>query len=592
MSKSYRSFSEMIRLKSFQKMLKVILRYKWLYIGTIITDLLLVILSLVFAEATRRLFDMAPNISSNKLTLILSVFAGLAILSICFTYLNNWSRSLVNESIIYQLRHMVLSHLKRLPFSYHENTHSSKSNSIFFNELEIARNLLLWDILNLAILPFSFLIVGIYLVSVHPMLGLIAICIGPLQLISNLILPKKFKKAVERRNDVTHITFHHIGETLSGMREVKANQLENTLDHDFQGICKQGIHANVLYTKVNTIREIFRDIPSKIGHILGLGVGVVMVANNQIEIGGLVAFITLLDKVSVPFVSLVGVISNLQYSLAGTQKLFDLLENNVEEQHSGEFMRSAPPTIQFKNVNFEYKPGLHTLKNLNFSVPAGSSVALVGPSGSGKSTLVKLLYRFYDIQSGSIEIDGKSIETYSIDSLRAHMAMVSQDIFLFEKTIAENIQVGNLRASREEILHAAKLAEAYDFIMLLPNKFDSEVGERGVKLSQGQKQRIAIARAILKDAKILVLDEATSALDVNTEEMVQHSLGEWANNCTKIIIAHRLSTIKEADYVLFLDEGQIIEQGKPAELLKSNSRFRMYWNKQQNISLNEEIVNV
>lgn len=592
MSKQYISLREFMRLKSFKSMLKIILKHKWLFIGTIISDLILVILSLLFAETTRRLFNMAPNIPSNKLINILYIFVGLAIATICLTYINNWLRSLINESIIFRLRGMVLSHLKRLPLSYHENTHSSDTNNIFFNELEIARDLFLWDVLKLATLPFSFIIVGIYLMSVHPILGLIAICIGPFQLVSNLILPGKFKKAVKERNEITHTTFHHIGETLSGMREVKTNQLENEFDQDFQYICKEGIKKNVQYTKVNTIRKIFRDIPNNVGHILGLGIGGVMLTNNQIEIGGLVAFITLLNKISIPFVSLVGVISNLQYSLAGTRKLFDLLELPTEEITLGNPMGDFPPLIQFKNVNFEYKPGLQTLKNLNFTIPSGSSVALVGPSGSGKSTLVKLLYRFYDFQSGSIEIEGVPIQDYSIYSLRSFMATVSQDIFLFEKTIEENIKIGNLQSSKEEVLQAAKLAEADEFIKSLPNGFESEVGERGVKLSQGQKQRIAIARAILKKSKILVLDEATSALDVNTEEKVQASLEKWADNCTKIIIAHRLSTIKEVDYVLFLEAGKIIEYGKPAELLKSNSHFRMYWDKQQNLSPKKENNNV
>ncbi len=205
---------------------------------------------------------------------------------------------------------------------------------------------------------------------------------------------------------------------------------------------------------------------------------------------------------------------------------------------------------------------------------------MVGPSGAGKSTLVKLLLRFYEPERGNLYINGLPITQYSIDSLRSNMALVSQDIHMFDGTVLDNIRVGRMDATLEDVTRAAALAQALDFIQALPEGFDTHVGERGVKLSHGQKQRISIARAILRDAKLLILDEPTSALDVETEASFQKDLGEWAEHCTKLIIAHRLTTIREVDYVVFLDEGSVVEFGPPSQLLAAGGRFEEYWQRQ------------
>ena len=206
---------------------------------------------------------------------------------------------------------------------------------------------------------------------------------------------------------------------------------------------------------------------------------------------------------------------------------------------------------------------------------------MVGPSGAGKSTLIKLLYRFYEADSGTIRLAGRPLGEYSVDSIRRNMALVSQDIFLFDGTVCENIVLGRPDATGAEIERAARLAQADPFIRELEKGYDAEIGERGIKLSHGQKQRLSIARAILRNASLLVLDEPTSALDVETEASFQRDLGEWAAHCTKIIIAHRLTTIRDADYVLFLEGGRAVEFGTPAELLRSpDSRFASYWHRQ------------
>jgi len=313
-----------------------------------------------------------------------------------------------------------------------------------------------------------------------------------------------------------------------------------------------------------------------------------MMASGHIGVGGLVAFISLLDKVAEPFTTVVEVINNLQRFISGAGRLHHVMGLPEEDVHTGIPLTGKAPEISFDAVHFAYTEHHPTLQNISFTIPAGATAALVGPSGAGKSTLLKLLYRFYEPQHGIIKVDGVPLRQYTLSSLRDAMALVSQDIYLFDSTVANNISLGRDENPRERLERAARLAQAHDFIAKLPEGYDTRVGERGIKLSHGQKQRISIARAILRDAPILILDEPTSALDVETEESFQRDLGEWAEHCTKIIIAHRLSTIRQADIVIFLEDGVISEIGAPAELLRRHAgRFRSYWEKQTSYEFTE-----
>lgn len=580
MNKVFKTLSKALKDKAFQSFFRIVAKYKWLYVLNIISQIGLTITALIFAEISRRIFDMAPNIPYKTLGVILAAIIIVTALQIGLNFINSWMRSLLNESVVYAMRRDVLNQLQHLPLSFHENNHSSNSFNIMYSELEIVKNFLVFDLQRLITLPLSFVIIGIYLVTVHPLLGAIAIIIGPMQLISNLVLKKKFQKAVELQNKVTRDVFFTISETLHGIREIKANQLEESVDNRMKGIQEKGVEYNVLLTQVSMIRSIVKDAPGQLGYVLGIGVGAVMMASGNIGPGGLVAFITLLGKVAEPFTALVEIITSIQRSVSGARKLYDVMSMPLEEKNKGISLQLPIKSIKFSKVGFHYNPGMEIINGVDFEIKGGSTIALVGPSGAGKSTLIKLLYRFYDPQKGTIEINGLPISTYSIESLRNVMGLVSQDIFIFDGTVFDNIAAGRPDTPMEDVKRAAMLAQANEFIDKLPKGYDTEVGEKGVKLSQGQKQRLSIARAILRNAPVLIMDEPTSALDVETEAMLQQGLGEWADSCTKIIIAHRLSTIRQADYVIFLDSGNVVEHGTPAKLLKINGRFRSYWEKQ------------
>lgn len=541
------------------------------------------------AEALRRLFDALPNVPAPLLQGVLLAMAGLTAVRLLCTYLEAWFGSLLNETVVYALRRDVLNQLQHLPLGYHEGRHSSEAMNVFWHDLETAKNFIVADVQRLIALPISFIIAGTYLLGVNPLLGVVALCIGPLQLLSNLVLKNQFKEAIRLQRQVTRDVFRTIGETMHGIREVKANQMERQVDEQMREIQGRGVAHNVLLSKTNAVRAIAREVPRDAGQVVGLALGVGLVAHNHLGAGSLVAFISLLDRVAAPFTTMVQVISNLQQATEGTRKLYETMELPPERKDVGIPLSAEAPAIVFDNVTFAYEPERPILNHVSFNLPAGRSLALVGPSGSGKSTLVKLLYRFYAPDTGRIQIAGHALEEIRIDSLRDRLALVSQDIFLFDATVAQNIAAGRADATREEIERAAELAQAAEFIRSLPDGYDSQVGERGIKLSHGQKQRLSIARAILRDASVLVLDEPTSALDVETEASFQRDLGQWAEHCTRIVIAHRLTTIRDCDLVLFLAEGEVVEFGPPSQLLREGGRFAEYWRRQTEIEVTERV---
>jgi ABC-type multidrug transport system fused ATPase/permease subunit len=379
-----------------------------------------------------------------------------------------------------------------------------------------------------------------------------------------------------------------------------------------------GVKYNLSIVKYSTLRGILKEIPTKIGYVAGIAIAIFLMINNKINPGDLVAFITLLYKVSEPFNGITQTYSNFQRSLRSANDLLKLVDEPEENYTTGEDLTLPVENIKFNNVSFSYKTNenadtvswgwidtesdvyddndnnysylydentkireVNVLNDVTFEIKGGSTVALVGPSGSGKSTLIKLLYKFYEPNSGEITINNKPLNDYNITSMRSAMSIVSQDIFIFDGMVRENLVLGRKNVTDADIENALMFSESYDFVMKLPDNLDSNLGERGIKLSQGQKQRISIARSIIKKANIIILDEPTSALDVETEYNFQQHIAEWARDCTKFIIAHRLTTIRDADYILFLDGGNIIEQGSPYDLIKKeNGKFKDYWEKQ------------
>ena len=304
--------------------------------------------------------------------------------------------------------------------------------------------------------------------------------------------------------------------------------------------------------------------------------GVLMINSNELSIGELFTFILYSVFIGASVGGMADIYAKLQKAIGATEHLMDILEEEKEKIHPTFSSDAVEGYIKFHNLSFTYpsRPDVKVLNNLNFEIKHGQNIALVGPSGAGKTTLASILFGFYKIEEGQISIDGKNIEEYDLHFLRKQIAVVPQDILLFGGSIKENIAYGKLDASEEEIKEAAKKANALNFINDFPEKMETLVGERGIQLSGGQRQRIAIARAILKNPSILILDEATSALDSESEKLIKEAMDELMIGRTSIVIAHRLSTIKNADRILVLENGQIIDQGTHQELQKNEGLYK------------------
>lgn len=610
-------------LGAYYKAAKPALKYKWCYVAITLIGVILVVADLAFAQVSRKLFDLAPNIPHNDAVKIILYFVIIIIAQYIFGFANTYIYSYFNESVIYAMRRETLAKIQRLKMEFYDNNHTSKIANTFFNQIEVVKHFVVYDVMNMIRLPLSFILIGAYLFTVHPYLGLTAILASVLQPVSNSLFKKPFFKAIDGQRKVTGDVFTTMSETTQGIREVKINQIENFIENKMKDCQRRGVKYNLALTKYGTLRGIIKELPTKIGYVAGIAIGIWLMLQRMIGAGDLVAFITLLYKVAEPFNGITETYSNFQRSLRSANDLLKLVDEPEENYTIGEALELPVENIKFENVSFSYKVSesgensgwgwidseseednynylyeadgttreVQVLNNVSFEIKGGSTVALVGPSGSGKSTLIKLLYKFYEPDNGKIIINDKPLDNYNINSMRSAMSIVSQDIFIFDGTVRENLILGRDNISDADIEYALKFSESYDFVMKLSDGLDSSLGERGVKLSQGQKQRLSIARSIIKKASIIILDEPTSALDVETEYNFQQNIAEWAKDCTKFIIAHRLTTIRDADYILFLDGGEIIEQGSPYDLIrKEDGKFKEYWKKQFLFQENQENI--
>ena len=328
---------------------------------------------------------------------------------------------------------------------------------------------------------------------------------------------------------------------------------------------------------------------SSLGTIIMIGIGGIMAFRGEISISDIVAFLLYLSLFYAPISGLARLLEEVQQAYAGAERVMIILDtpSEIQDNPDAKELKNVAGSITFDSVSFQYEKEVPILKDISFSCKPGQMVALVGPTGVGKTTLTSLISRFYDPTSGSILIDGKDIKNVTLKSLRNNISPVLQDTFLFNGTIAENIGYADPSANRDDIIAAAKAAIIHDSIMEMPNQYETKVGERGMRLSGGQKQRIAIARAILRKAPIIVLDEATASVDVETEKEIQKAISDLAGTRTIIAIAHRLSTIQNADIILVLEDGRIVQQGTHKELIEKDGlykRLNLAQNKQQLIN--------
>ena len=494
------------------------------------------------------------------------------ILTLVRIRLNNF----LEQKVIYDIRDHVYRSLQRLSISYFENRSTGELMSRVNNDVNNVERIFIDGIESITIALFTIAGITSMLFYLNWKMALLSLIPIPFLILSALTFTKKIHRLYHAIREKSAILNSRLQDSISGIRETlsfNAHDFEISRFNRASGdYCNESLKVSRLWS-VYSPGMIFAGA---LGTLLVFSYGAVQAEKGVISIGDLIAFITYLGLFYQPINQIHSVNHMLQHALASGERVFELIDQKPEIVNVAEPVipeEGLKGSIRFQQVCFSYRPDVPVIQEMTFEALPGQKIALVGPSGAGKSTLIKLLMRFYDIQSGRITIDREDIRDYDLSFLRSQFALVAQEPFLFNGTIRENIAYSQLNATDEEILYAARSARADEFIQKFPEKYLSEIGERGIKLSTGQKQRIAIARAILKDAPIIILDEATSNVDTETELKIQEALEYLTRRKTTFIIAHRLSTVRSASKILVIDQGQLSEQGTHAELLDQKGRY-------------------
>ena len=554
------------------------------YVGWIVAAI--ICMALVATATAASAWLMKPVINDvffAKNETLLWIIAAAVFITFAIKGLANYGQSVlmsyVGQRIITDTQHRLYAHLTRMELGFFHDNPTGNLISRFTIDINMMRAAVSNALTGLGKDFLSLIgLVGVMFWQ-DWQLGLIAFVVFPVAVIPIARLGKRMRKVTVNTQEEMGQFTTLLEQTFQGARVVKSYGMEEYEKSRVRAIAERVFS---LVFKAARVRSLASPIMESLGGVaitLVITYGGFRVIHDNMNPGSFFSFITALLLAYEPMKRLANLNATLQEGLAGAQRLFQLLdrEPTIQEKPNTKALAITGGGIKLKDVHFSYVTGQAALADMSFDVPAGKTVALVGPSGAGKSTILNLIPRFYDVDSGRITIDGTDIQDVTFESLRGAMALVSQEITLFDDTIRANIAYGRPDASEDEIIKAAKNAAAHDFIMEMPVGYDTYVGERGTKVSGGQRQRLAIARAMLKNAPILLLDEATSALDTESERHVQSALTELMHGRTTLVIAHRLSTVMDADLIHVINQGELVESGSHTELIAQEGIYaRLY----------------
>ncbi len=551
--------------------------------------LALVGLQLLIPWAVKLLLDeiTAPGASMEDMTyvarltvIVLFVFIARAGLQ----FVRSYQAHVAGWGVVADVRKYVYDHMQRLSLKFYEDKQVGQLMSNVVNDTDLFEQLIAHALPDVVVNAVTLVAVTAVLFSLNWQLALLSLIPIPLVIASLRVYAKYVRPAFRNRQQQLGDLNALLNDNLAGIREIKSFTRENDESQRVYNRIDNYRTSLLKALRLMAIFQPFVDFTSSIGTLIVIFFGGMLALQGTLPVSDLVAFFLYLESFYVPVRNLSGAWEAVQSSLAGADRLSDLLAEPQEPQNlrGAETVRGkVEGAIVFDHVTFEYIPGMPVLEDVTLEIPARSVLALVGPTGVGKSTLVSLIPRFYDVSSGSIRLDGRDLQEYTLDSLRQQISIVLQDVFLFYGTVRENLLFGQPDAGEDDVIAAAVAANAHDFICELPNGYDTLIGERGVKLSGGQKQRLSIARAILKDAPILILDEATSSVDTEMEMLIQQAIERLMKGRTTIVIAHRLSTVRNADKIVVLEDKSILEMGTHTELIQQNGLYKRLYTVQQ-----------
>lgn len=522
------------------------------------------------------------GIDYDKVGRILLFMLGLYLVSSIFGIMQGWIMSTISQKITYRMRKEISEKINRMPMNYFESRTTGEVLSRITNDVDTLGQSLNQSLTQLITSTFTIIGVIIMMLSISVKMTAISVMIIPISLVLIIFVVKKSQKYFTTQQKYLGVINGKVEETIGGYNIVRLfNDEENSLkefkqqnDILFKSAWKSQFLSGLMQPIMNFV--------GNLGYVAVAILGGIMAYNGSITVGDIQAFIQYVRNLTQPISQLAQVSNMLQSMAAAAERVFEFLNEEEEEQTVEQPVQigKVHGTVDFEHVQFGYTEDKIVIHDFSSHVDSGQTVAIVGPTGAGKTTMVKLLMRFYDVSSGAIKIDGHNIKEFNRADLRKNIGMVLQDTWLFKGTIMENLRYGRLDATDEEVYEAAKAAHVHHFIQTLPGGYDMELNEESSNISQGQKQLLTIARAILADKPILILDEATSSVDTRTEELIQDAMNNLMKGRTSFVIAHRLSTIKDADKILYMQEGDIKEQGSHEELLEQGGLYAGLYNSQ------------
>ncbi|ATH91946.1 ABC transporter ATP-binding protein [Bacillus glycinifermentans] len=554
-------------------------------IAAILSTLFNVISPKLLGDATSSLFESftkGTGVQFGFLGRITLILAGLYLLSALFTFLQQYLMAGVAQKTIFEMRQEVNEKLSRLPLKYFDKHSHGDTLSRAVNDIDNINTSLQQALTQMITSVITILGIIIMMLLISPVLTLVVCITIPLSMLAvKLIASFSQKHFAAQQKEIGSIN-GHVEEMFTGHQEVKAFGHEDKAIQQFDEINERLYQSGWKSQFISGLMMPMMTFIGNLGYVFVSITGGIFVLNGTILVGGVQAFIQYTQQFSQPLVQVAGIANTIQSAIASAERVFSILdeEEEMRETPADLDLAALKGDVSFEHVAFGYDENVPVIRDLNIDVKEGRTIAIVGPTGAGKTTIINLLMRFYEVNSGKIKVGGTDLTDLSREQARSMFAMVLQDTWLFNGTIRDNIAYGREGATEEEIIQAAKSAYADDFIRTLPDGYDTVLAEDAQNISQGQRQLLTIARAILADPKILILDEATSSVDTRTEMNIQKAMNSLMENRTSFVIAHRLSTIKDADLILVMKNGDIIEKGNHEELLRLKGFYADLYNSQ------------